>query len=110
MLNNCVTIGEIMGHIADKILAGIEAGEILLPSVADPKVLASLAISADKLTSAMDRALKIKKGRGGEAEQTAGVQLGMLIDQCSPEELRAIQATGRLPVRFRYLPSGDSGG
>lgn len=110
MLRNCVTIGEIMGHIADKILEGIEKHGVTLPAAADPKVLASLAVSADKLTSAMDRALKIKKGRGGEAEQSAGMQLGILIEQCTPEELHVVQTTGRLPLRFRFLPSGDDGG
>lgn len=103
LMNNCGTICEIMGAIADGLLEGIRNGDIELPKVADPRVLASLAVSAEKIAHAMDTAIKIKKGRGGEIEKSTGATVGALLEQCTPEEIAEVKATGRLPARLKVL-------
>jgi hypothetical protein len=100
-LHNIMTLGTIMGFIADKILQKVLAGNIEIPDMVSPKLLASLAHSADRLTSATETAIKIEHGRAGEPEAVLGVQIGVLLDGCSDEELVHVKMTGQLPRRLR---------
>lgn len=103
-LQNCTNLGAILGHLTDKILEGIETGDVEVPEQLDHKVLASLTASVDKMTSAMERAIKIEKGRAGEPEKNLGVKIGILLDGCSEEELdQIIESGGALPPRVRAL-------
>jgi len=108
--SNCLSLAAIMSHTIDKLMDGIENGEInLLPKDANLKTLTSLTVAAEKLTSAMERVIKIDKGRAGEPDNVLGIQIGVLLDGCSDDELDHIMKGGALPNRLK-LPSdgGDS--
>jgi hypothetical protein len=106
-LGIAVNMGAIMGHVTDRVLAAIEEGEMELPDTLDIKTLSMMASSADKLTSALERAIKIEKGKAGEPEKNLGVQIGILLDGCTVEELDVIAEHGGLPTRMRVLVGGD---
>jgi len=108
-LNTCLSLGAIYSHCADAYLVAIEEGRVALPAVVDMRVLNSLATSVDRMTAAMERAVKIEKGRSGETEKTPGVQIGILLDKCSDAELDMIVANGRFPDRLKLMiGSGDN--
>jgi len=105
-LKHCMTLGAIYGHIAERTLDMIENGQLEMPKTLTPKTVASLAGSLDKLTSATERAVAMEKGRAGEPEKILGVQIGILLDACTPDELDIVAETGHLPQRLKMI-SGD---
>lgn len=108
---NCLDIGAIFSHLIDAMMVGLESGEIMLPKIVDAKIIASLASSADRLTAAMERAVRIEKGRAGAPEQNIGVKIGILLNNCDEDELDEIINKKRLPQRLVALSiSGDSEG
>jgi hypothetical protein len=107
VMDHCLQIGAIMSHLTGKLLEGIEMGEIEMPKTVSPKMLGSLTNSADRLTSAVERALKIAKGNAGEPTQVLGVQIGVMLNGCTPEELDYVTRTGQLPARLRLLTGGS---
>ncbi len=105
-MRNVLNMGALMSHITDRILEGVEQGRIEIPDKLDYRVLSSLAASADKLTSAMERAIKIERGRAGEPDSVVGVKIGVLLERCSDEELESMLESGKLPGRLSS--AGDS--
>jgi protoporphyrinogen oxidase len=100
-LHNCMNIGAAMSILTEKLLDAIANGDVKLPRELSPKYLGSLANSIDKLTSAMERAVKMEKGRAGEPQNIIGVQIGVLLDGCSDDEIDEVIKTGTLPERIR---------
>ena len=58
-----------------------------LPDTLDVKTLSMMAGAADKLTSAIERAVKIEQRRAGVPEDNLGVKIGVLLEGCTVEEL-----------------------
>jgi hypothetical protein len=95
----CLDIGAVMSRTIETLMEGIEAGNIDLPDKVDLKTLSTLATSADRLTAAIERAIKIEKGRAGEPDTVLGVQIGLLLDMKSDDELDTIIQNGVLDVK-----------
>ncbi len=104
-MQTTLAMSAIMNHMTDGMLQAIDEGRMILPAYISPKVLASMTASLDKMTSAMERAIKIEKGRAGESEKGLGVQIAILLDNCSDVELSVFRSTGQLPPRLRMLSS-----
>lgn len=104
-ISNCLKLSAIMSFFTDNILENIEKGIIELPSKIDSRVLLSLANSNERLTAAMERAIKIEKGKAGDPEDNIGVKIGVLFNNCSVDELTEFVDRGVLPARIRQLPS-----
>lgn len=105
-LKQCLTANAIYAHLADRMLELIESGNIEMPKVLTPRVVASLAGSLDKLTSATERALKIEHGNAGAPTTIIGVQIGLMLDSCTDEELDYVTKNGTLPPRLRLIEGG----
>ncbi len=104
-MKTTLAMSAIMSHMTDGMLQAIEEGRMILPSYISPRVLASMTASLDKMTSAMERAIKIEKGRAGESEKGLSVQIAILLDHCTDVELAEFKLTKQLPARLRMLSS-----
>lgn len=102
----CINLGAVFSYFIDATMVAIEQGKMELPKAFDPKMLGSLTGSLDRLTAATERAIKIERGRAGEPDNNLGIQIGVLINTCTPEELSEIQVTGTLPKRLRSVAGG----
>jgi hypothetical protein len=106
-LKHCMTMSAIYGHLAENMLDAIEGGKLEMPETVTPRTVMMLASALDKLTTATERAVKLEKGRAGEPDKVIGVQVAVLLDACTPEELEVVATTGRLPTRLKMLSDGD---
>ena len=105
--SNCLNLAAVLSYTVDKLMEGIEDGTInLLPSDVNLKHLTGLTMAVERLTAAMERTIKIEKGRVGEPDKVLGIQIGLLLDGCSDEELEKIMECGQLPTRLKLSSDG----
>lgn len=101
-MRNVMNIGAALEHLTEKLLDAVAEGKCTIPETLDAKTISTLATSIDKLTTATERAIKIDKGRSGESEENLGLQIGILLNACTAEEIQqTIDNKGELPERIR---------
>jgi hypothetical protein len=84
---------------AARILEKIEEGDALIPEKITPRIVLALVNAMNTAAGTVEKAMKIERMRQGEPEKILGIQIGMLIERCSLEELEATAATGDVPAR-----------
>ncbi len=115
-LRNTIKAGEVFGKVLDKIHRGFETGRVMLKGLSinkdgevegeiDQNTLMSLCRGAQNLTAAVQKIMEAERMRTGNPEEAVGSQIGVLIDKCSPEEIRVIATTGKIPGRLLTLGS-----
>lgn len=101
-MRNVMNIGAALEMLTEKLLEAVADGKCTIPETLDAKTISTLATSIDKLTTATERAIKIDKGRSGESEDNLGLQIGILLNACTPAEIQqTIDNKGELPERIR---------
>lgn len=102
-MRNVMNIGAALEHLTEKLLEAVAEGKCTIPEELDAKTISTLATAIDKLTTATERAIKIDKGRSGESEDNLGLQIGILLNACTPIEIQqVIDNHGELPERIRH--------
>jgi len=99
-------IAAIVATLTEKFLDDLEQGRIKLPETLDHKTVLLLARAADISASTVERALSIERKRLGQPEQIVGVQLGMMLESCTDEELEHIMQNKQAPARLTSLVVG----
>jgi len=87
-------------RLAQEMVDRLDAGERLLPDELTPKVIGQIVKSMDISAGIVKKALEIEKLRAGEPEAQLGIQIGIMIEGCSLEELEVVASTGELPMRI----------
>jgi hypothetical protein len=82
------------------LLQRVQNGESLLPEEITPKVVNQLMGAQTKLADAVKRAIEIEKLRVGEPEAQLGIQIGIMLERCTDDELEIVVNTGHLPDRL----------
>lgn len=91
-------------HLATRVVELIEQGKLeISEDQVTPKLLLDLCTAIDRSSVAVERAMRIERIHAGEPEAVLGMRIGLLLDQCSTEELNGIRREGRLPLRLLGL-------
>lgn len=86
---------------AAKVLERLEQDpEAMIPDDITPKVVLQLCTSLEKSATVVEKAMKIEQMRAGKPEAVLGVEIGILIDRCSDDELEIVATSGELPARI----------
>lgn len=86
---------------AAKVLERLEANpDAMIPDDITPKVVLQLCTSLEKSATVVEKAMKVEQMRAGKPEAVLGVEIGILIDRCSDEELELVATSGELPARI----------
>jgi hypothetical protein len=86
---------------AAKVLERLEQDpEAMIPDDITPKVVLQLCTALEKSATVVEKAMKIEQMRAGKPQAVLGVEIGILIDRCSDDELEIVAGTGELPARI----------
>ena len=86
---------------AAKVLDRLEANpDAMIPDDITPKVVLQLCTSLEKSATVVEKAMKVEQMRAGKPEAILGVEIGILIDRCSDDELELVAESGELPARI----------
>lgn len=77
-----------------EVVKRLEDGQIDLPEQIDARTISMLARAASISSSALERAIKVERIREGKPSEVVGLQIGMMLENASPDELEEIQRTG----------------
>jgi hypothetical protein len=105
-LDASLDLGAAVGLTAERLLEAVMDNKLKFEKSVTMKDILTLTTALDKLTAAMERALKIGKGRAGDPEKILGVRIGVMLDGCTDEELDQLLETGVLPARLRMIDAG----
>lgn len=86
-----------------EILKLVEGGQMDLPAKVDARAITSLARAVNVSTGALERAVRVERLRSGRPAEVVGVQIGLLLETATDDELGEIQRTGRIPPRILGL-------
>ena len=84
---------------AERILEKIDEGEMIIPEKVTPRLVQSLIRSMESASNIVEKAMKIERMRAGEPEKTLGIQIGIMLEKCTLEELSEVASTGHMPAR-----------
>lgn len=103
MLSAAMKISSVYGNYLEKIMEVIANpdGGFALPEQVGPELIAKLAVTADKLSGALDRAVRLSRLTAGEPEQNLSLQVAMLIGTLNTQELHQFDKTGQIPPKLR---------
>lgn len=90
-----------------EVVKRLEEGQIDLPDQIDARTISMLARAASISSSALERAIKVERLRDGKPSEVVGLQIGMLLENASSDELDEIQRTGVPPPRMLGLQAAS---
>ena len=102
VLKGAVHAAEVSVRLAEHVLKLLKEDKLDVETVT-PAVVVALTRAVEVSGVAVERALRIERLRTGEPEVVVGVQIGLLLNNCTPDELIAVRDTGRLPARILGL-------
>ncbi len=86
---------------AAKVLEKLEQDpDSMIPDNITPKIVLQLCTSLEKSAIVVEKAMKVEQMRAGKPEAVLGVEIGILIDRCSNDELELVAQSGELPARI----------
>jgi hypothetical protein len=85
---------------AQRVMDQMQETGVILPSVVTPKTINALVKSMESAANIVEKAMKIERMRLGEPDKTLGIQIGIMLDRCTDEELESVERTGDLPARI----------
>ena len=109
-LRACVAITE----FSNRVFQLWDAGKIQIDKVT-PREISMLARATASVVGAVKEAVDIQRRAAGEPTELIGVKLGVLMQDCTPDELEYIQQSGKLPARLlgfidtQAIPPGEEG-
>ena len=99
-MSNAIKIMRMNQAITEKLLEQIDRGDIPIPEDVTPKLLFQLTKSMDTAAAIVQKAIDIERTRIGEPDQVLGIQIGVLLEACSEDELSRVMLTGEIPRRL----------
>jgi hypothetical protein len=77
-----------------------EDPEAHIPEDISPKVIYQLTKALESSAAVVEKAMKIEQMRAGKPERVLGVEIGILLERCSDDELEFVVSEGELPARI----------
>jgi uncharacterized protein (UPF0147 family) len=84
---------------AAKVIEKLEADDFEMPEIS-PKLIYQIIRSLESSTTVVEKAMKIEQMQMGRPENILGIEIGILLERCSNEELEAMAGSGELPDRI----------
>ena len=94
-LRACIAITQ----FSDRVFKLWDEGKIQIDKVT-PREISMLARATASVVGAVKEAVDIQRRAAGEPTELIGVRLGVLMQDCTPEELEYVQQSGKLPARL----------
>lgn len=103
MLNAAMSSTNLFSRYLEEVNNTVLSGnaEFALPAKITLEHLTKLAQAADKLASSLDRAVRLSRLTAGEPESNIAMEVSLLVNRLTTEELRIYVDTGHLPPRLR---------
>lgn len=86
--------------LAIELMTKLESGQVTLPEEVTPRVIKQITASLDASAALVKKAIEIERLRAGEPEAALGIQIGILLERCTEEELSTVAISGQLPSRM----------
>ena len=109
LIEQCVQSGALLqGYVNATLQAVAERRcEFIIPPAIGPKFLESLAASMNKHAGALEKAIKTMRLTHGESTENVAHNVGIMLAECSNEELEKSLAAGTLPARLMVRAGAD---
>lgn len=91
---------QVSQRMGQELLNRLENDERVLGEELSARTVKDVVSCLKEATSAVRQAIEIEHIRAGEPEQTLGIQIGILMERCTDEELEDVISSGRLPGRL----------
>lgn len=91
---------QLANRMAEEMISKLDAGDTVLPDDITPKIVTQIISALNTSTEITKRAIEIEKMRAGEPEEALGIQIGIMLERCSDDELTYVCQTGSLPTRI----------
>lgn len=102
-------MGIIMGGLIKQYAELASQGKFEMPETLTRSAIKDLAWAADVHSKTVERAVKLMRLTAGEPTEVLGVQIGIMLEQCTPEEINDALAKGQIPKRLRArVLAGDA--
>ena len=85
---------------AAQVLERLEQGQAHIPEEITPKVIYQIVRSLESSATVVEKAMKVEQMRASKPEEVLGIEIGILLERCSDDELEAVGSTGHLPARI----------
>lgn len=101
LLDETIEAGRVVNHHTTDMVKAMSDGRWKRSEVVTVDDIAQLVKIVDTHSRAMERAIKMVRLVAGSPTESVGAQVGVLLAQCSDEELLESERTGRLPCRLQ---------
>lgn len=102
LLDQTVQAGQIISDYLEELLNRLKGGtaELAIPEFVTPAFLEQFTKIIDAHSRAVDRATKLSRLTAGESTENISMQIAVLLNNCSNEELLEAESRGTLPKRL----------
>lgn len=85
---------------AAQVLERLEQGQAHIPEEITPKVIYQIVRSLESSATVVEKAMKVEQMRASKPEEVLGIEIGILLERCTDDELDLIGKSGHLPARI----------
>lgn len=85
---------------AAQVLEKLEQGQAYIPDDITPKVIYQIVRSLESSATVVEKAMKVEQMRASKPEEVLGIEIGILLERCTDDELNVVTKSGHLPARI----------